>query len=290
MNGGSRKTSYLNHFASADTIVPDPANPQGLNRYSYVYNNPIRYTDPSGHVCYDPSIDAATPGDCDGTSTPSLAPLPAGVENITVYASPLLQAFLAQMGIEQDSFQIKVHTNNQAHNSELFRYEIGAWILIQEHGSFHPINYPADSDNRAYFSTRGLYTAVVLLQVVSSREENYSSRRGIEDLYQWVQENPTSGQVAYPATNISANPDIYNDYLILANLQERGALPDFLSSYPDTPTSANPSGRPMFYGHYDLVEGVGEYAHGRESISVSSWAWAAADWVPTLDDFLSVTE
>ena len=49
MNGGSRKTSYLNHFASADTIVPDPANPQAYNRYSYVYNNPIRFNDPSGH-------------------------------------------------------------------------------------------------------------------------------------------------------------------------------------------------------------------------------------------------
>jgi len=49
MNGGSRKTSYLNHFASADTIVPDPTNPQAFNRYSYVINNPIRLIDPSGH-------------------------------------------------------------------------------------------------------------------------------------------------------------------------------------------------------------------------------------------------
>jgi hypothetical protein len=26
-----------------------PANPQALNRYSYVQNNPLKYTDPSGH-------------------------------------------------------------------------------------------------------------------------------------------------------------------------------------------------------------------------------------------------
>jgi hypothetical protein len=28
--------------------MPDPANPQSLNRYSYVLNNPLRYTDPTG--------------------------------------------------------------------------------------------------------------------------------------------------------------------------------------------------------------------------------------------------
>jgi RHS repeat-associated protein len=36
-------------WASPDTIIPDPANPQSLNRYSYVKNNSLKYTDPSGH-------------------------------------------------------------------------------------------------------------------------------------------------------------------------------------------------------------------------------------------------
>jgi hypothetical protein len=40
---------YINRFLSADTIVPSYANPQSLNRYSYVLNNPLRYTDPTGH-------------------------------------------------------------------------------------------------------------------------------------------------------------------------------------------------------------------------------------------------
>ena len=39
----------LGRFLSADTIVPEPTNPQDLNRYSYVRNNPLRYTDPTGH-------------------------------------------------------------------------------------------------------------------------------------------------------------------------------------------------------------------------------------------------
>ncbi len=39
----------LGRFIQADTIVPNPAEPQDLNRYSYVRNNPLRYIDPSGH-------------------------------------------------------------------------------------------------------------------------------------------------------------------------------------------------------------------------------------------------
>jgi len=39
---------------SADTVVASYANPQNLNRYSYVTNNLLRYTDPTGHrVCGD---------------------------------------------------------------------------------------------------------------------------------------------------------------------------------------------------------------------------------------------
>ena len=40
----------LGRFLSPDPIVPAPGNPQAFNRYSYVYNNPLVYRDPSGYA------------------------------------------------------------------------------------------------------------------------------------------------------------------------------------------------------------------------------------------------
>jgi RHS repeat-associated protein len=40
---------YITQFSQPDSIVPNAYNPQSLNRYSYANNNPLRYTDPSGH-------------------------------------------------------------------------------------------------------------------------------------------------------------------------------------------------------------------------------------------------
>lgn len=44
---------YLNRWIQPDSIVPSPGDPQSLNRYSYVRNNPVRYRDPSGHALED---------------------------------------------------------------------------------------------------------------------------------------------------------------------------------------------------------------------------------------------
>lgn len=42
----------LGFFLAADTVAPDPAKSQSRTRYSYVLNNPIKYTDSTGH-CVD---------------------------------------------------------------------------------------------------------------------------------------------------------------------------------------------------------------------------------------------
>jgi len=44
--------SYINRFISPDSIIPQPANPQSFNRYSYVYNRPLVAVDTSGHIAW----------------------------------------------------------------------------------------------------------------------------------------------------------------------------------------------------------------------------------------------
>jgi hypothetical protein len=39
----------IGRFIQADTIVPNPASARGFDRYSYGFNNPLMYLDPSGH-------------------------------------------------------------------------------------------------------------------------------------------------------------------------------------------------------------------------------------------------
>ncbi len=58
---------YIGRFISADTVVPGAGNPQALNRYSYVFNNPLKYTDPSGQCGEDTGGDTAKDDSgCDG--------------------------------------------------------------------------------------------------------------------------------------------------------------------------------------------------------------------------------
>ena len=43
-------STRLGRFTQPDSIVPDMSNPQSLNRYAYVNNNPVMFVDPTGHI------------------------------------------------------------------------------------------------------------------------------------------------------------------------------------------------------------------------------------------------
>ncbi len=54
---------YLNRFLSPDSIVPEPFNPLDWDRFSYVRNNPVNNTDPSGNIICEDSFDYCNPND-----------------------------------------------------------------------------------------------------------------------------------------------------------------------------------------------------------------------------------
>ncbi|MCL5994832.1 MAG: RHS repeat-associated core domain-containing protein, partial [Chloroflexi bacterium] len=60
----------LGRFLSADSLVPQPGDPQSLNRYSYALDNPLKYTDPTGHDVACAGRDASECG-TGGGATPS---------------------------------------------------------------------------------------------------------------------------------------------------------------------------------------------------------------------------
>ena len=55
--------SLLARFIQPDTIISDQSSPQTWNRYSYVQNDPIGLTDPTGHHCADEDSNGNCPED-----------------------------------------------------------------------------------------------------------------------------------------------------------------------------------------------------------------------------------
>jgi len=80
----------LGRFVSPDSIVPDPYNSLDYDHYSYTRNNPVKYSDPSGHAVACMNDDLST--GCAGTGLGGLTPsqildtnLPSIVQDRAIY-------------------------------------------------------------------------------------------------------------------------------------------------------------------------------------------------------------
>ena len=90
----------LGRFAQADSIVPGGV--QGLDRYAYAANNPMRYTDPTGHVNQDQCNPMKNYG-CTPPITPGgPAPVPVGLgKGLYSPTQIVLYQFVYQLSPEQ---------------------------------------------------------------------------------------------------------------------------------------------------------------------------------------------
>jgi RHS repeat-associated protein len=98
-------------FISPDTIVQAPADPQSLNRYSYVRNNPMVLTDPSGHSWLSKTLAKVVPfvnpyivptWTAQSVKENKEAYIAGGVAFITSGGNPVVAAaaFAAEMGMQ----------------------------------------------------------------------------------------------------------------------------------------------------------------------------------------------
>jgi len=62
-------SSTQGRFTGSDSLLGRLGNPQTLNLYSYVRNNPLKFVDPSGHSPQDPMDPCAVPGNCQVVKT-----------------------------------------------------------------------------------------------------------------------------------------------------------------------------------------------------------------------------
>jgi RHS repeat-associated protein len=129
----------LKRFISPDSLVAQPSNPQALNRYAYVTNNPLRYTDPSGHFCVEVGGNIICSEDDDDSNMywwPSISPSTvadssdltegSGIVNTKPYGGVELKALYEKM---------KAYESGWWYNDSYFTFEEFMGLLIIHEGA-----------------------------------------------------------------------------------------------------------------------------------------------------------
>jgi RHS repeat-associated protein len=116
----------LGKFISADTIIPNPANPQSYNRYAYVLNRALNFTDPTGHR----ECDIAT-GDCSGGPGSFTPPEPTyfrdhkGIDETVILGRELTEDELLLL-----TLVVFVENRNATYRPE--NMTLSAWVYINQ--------------------------------------------------------------------------------------------------------------------------------------------------------------
>jgi hypothetical protein len=154
----------MGRFSSPDPsglFFADPTNPQSLNLYSYVLNNPLTNVDPDGRECVwdDGSFDSAgdkdtgTQGQCEGAGGHYVDPTAFATLGLGDWSATPNSTLVGMMGQLQDSQSVTVSATTAA--VDLTTSSVGglAEDLIQPF-MVGPHDLPRHDDPYRLFSTR----------------------------------------------------------------------------------------------------------------------------------------
>jgi hypothetical protein len=108
-----------------NTIIPSATNSQSWNRYSYSYNNPLNYTDPSGHA---PILDDCNfNGKCTDTGTFGIGPTKVIADDLDNFVSKDDEGITKKVGGKQvyDLYLKYWHNHSGRH-----------WAIFGQDGDF----------------------------------------------------------------------------------------------------------------------------------------------------------
>ena len=134
----------LGRFLSADPNIPDPLYTQDFNRYSYVRNNPLSYTDPSGFYTQGPPDDGTRGGqepdrDLDGSDSDRNDGSPSKSKGV-------IDQFLEDLGKLFSGAPTRSYSN-----SERWEYDsVGDYIRATTNPFFGHANNPFGSTASSY--------------------------------------------------------------------------------------------------------------------------------------------
>jgi RHS repeat-associated protein len=240
-------SGVLGRFISADSIVPGAGNPQNLNRYAYVNNNPLKYIDPSGHDPCTGRSGTYMP-DCgvDGWGLPpSVVPRKGSGDGDIPPFDPMTDLPVDGWG-RQDRTEraaivldwLRGYEGPNAWwktNGELDPIKIKAWLLMQEQsvmlGNDEAMKFAAGDIN---FRLRDGLTAEALSAYTAFFNPAASSRADMgrfdmNDWYKWMNA-PGPDYIEYIA-NTPANNHGGQTYMLMPT--EVVGYPDSLAGYSE---------------------------------------------------------
>jgi RHS repeat-associated protein len=146
----------IGKFMAADSIIPDPFNGQSFNRYAYVTNNPLSFTDPTGHDIADfrNSLDPRTAfasADAQAAQSDALVQYIGSFVLVARKDQPTSQATPSQQDAFHGSAQTAVGAEGSISNSTFGYFGLGPWGEEQAVTSaFRTQSHTANSDSAAF--------------------------------------------------------------------------------------------------------------------------------------------